>query len=54
MTRYAVAMPFLVRGFAHAVGFVVPWKIATLEDAPYKTPILNDKLDVGDLGIRVG
>ena len=51
--RYALAMLFFVHGFAHTVGFVVPWKIASLDEAPYKTTLLNDKLDVGDTGIRV-
>jgi hypothetical protein len=51
--RYALAMLLLVHGFAHTVGFVVPWKIASLEEAPYKTTILYDKLDLGHIGIRL-
>jgi hypothetical protein len=51
--RYAFAMLFLVHGFAHTVGFVVPWKIATLEEMPYKTTILNGKIDLGHRGIRL-
>lgn len=50
--RYALAMVFFVHGFAHTVGFVVPWKIASLGEAPYTTTVLNGKLDVGHLGIR--
>ncbi len=51
--RYALALLLLVHGFAHTVGFVVPWKIATLDEAPYKTTLLNGKLDVGHFGIRL-
>jgi hypothetical protein len=51
--RVVVAMFLFVHGFAHFVGFVVPWKIATLDEAPYKTTILADKVDLGHLGIRL-
>jgi hypothetical protein len=51
--RYALALLFFVHGFAHTVGFVVPWRIATLEDMPYKTTVLNDKLNLGNWGIRL-
>jgi hypothetical protein len=42
-----------IHGFAHLVGFVVPWKIAQLEEIPYKTTLLNGNFDLGDFGIRV-
>ena len=42
-----------LHGTVHLLGFVIPWKIATLEDAPYKTTLLAGKLDVGDVGIRI-
>ena len=51
--RFVIAMAFFVHGFAHTVGFVVPWKIASLDEAPYKTTLLNNKFDVGHMGIRV-
>lgn len=51
--RFAIAMVFFVHGFAHTVGFVVPWRIAALEEAPYKTTILSGKLDIGHIGIRI-
>ena len=44
---------FFVHGLAHVVGFVVPWKIAKLDDAPYKTSLLNGIINVGDSGIRL-
>jgi hypothetical protein len=50
--HYALAALFVIHGVAHLVGFVVPWRIATLEETPYKTTILNGSVDVGDTGIR--
>ncbi len=40
-------------GSPHTVGFIVPWRIAKLEEAPYKTTVLNGNLDLGHRGIRV-
>ena len=50
--RYVFASLLLVHGFAHLVGFVVPWKLAKLEEMPYKTTLLGGRWDVGDAGIR--
>jgi hypothetical protein len=50
--HFAIAALFIIHGVAHLVGFVVPWRIATLEETPYRTTILNGKVDVGDAGIR--
>jgi hypothetical protein len=50
--RFVIAALFVIHGIAHLVGFVVPWRIATLEDTPYKTTILNGRVDVGGTGIR--
>jgi hypothetical protein len=50
--RYVIAGLLLVHGFAHLVGFVVPWKLAKLEEMPYKTSLLGGRWDVGDAGIR--
>lgn len=46
------AIFLLMHGVAHLVGFVVPWRITTLKEMPYKTTILVDAIDVGDNGIR--
>ena len=51
--RFIIAMVLFVHGFAHTVGFVVPWKIASLDEAPYKTTLLRGTIDVGHWGIRV-
>ena len=49
----ALAVILFGHGFAHLVGFVGPWRIATLKEMPYKTTILANSVNVGDLGIRV-
>jgi nicotinamide riboside transporter PnuC len=43
----------IVHGFAHLVGFIVSWRLANLEDAPYKTTLIAGKIDVGNIGIRI-
>jgi hypothetical protein len=50
--RYVFAALLLIHGFAHVVGFIVSWKLAKLEEMPYKTTLLGGRWDVGDAGIR--
>lgn len=50
--RIAITLYLAIHGFAHLVGFVVPWKIARLEEEPYKTTLISGTIDVGDVGIR--
>ena len=50
--RFALALILIVHGVAHLVGFVVPWRIAKLDEVPYKTTLLGGRLDVGGAGIR--
>jgi hypothetical protein len=51
--RIAVAIYVLIHGFCHLVGFVVPWKLITSKEEPYRTTLLAGAIDVGDAGIRV-
>jgi hypothetical protein len=51
--RILVGLLFVVHGVSHGVGFVVPWKLATMAEEPYKTTLLAGAVDVGDLGVRV-
>ena len=53
MIRIVLALFLVAHGIAHLVGFVVPWKIATMKEMPYKTTILSGSIDLGDVGIRV-
>jgi hypothetical protein len=50
--RFVIAALFIIHGVAHLVGFVVPWRITTLKDTPYRTTILNDRVNVGEAGIK--
>ena len=51
--RIALAVFLVLHGIAHIVGFVVPWRIAKMDDMPYKTTIFYGKIDVSDVGIRI-
>ncbi len=48
-----LAIFLVVHGISHLVGFVVPWKLAVIPEAPYKTTILKGTVDLGDSGIRI-
>ncbi len=44
----------LVHGLIHVFGFVVYWQItADLEELTYKTTILFNTIDIGDVGIKI-
>jgi hypothetical protein len=51
--RIAVGIYLLIHGFCHLVGFLVPWKLITSKEEPYKTTLLSGAIAVGDVGIRV-
>jgi hypothetical protein len=40
-----------LHGFAHLVGFMVPWELGPVRGS-YKTTLLAGQLDVGNAGIR--
>jgi len=50
--RIVLAILLVLHGAAHLVGFVVPWRLASLPDAPRGTTIFAGAVDVGDAGIR--
>src|SRR5688500_3479839 len=50
--RVALAILLLLHGIAHTPGFVVPWRLATLADLPYRTTLLDGTVDVGPIGVR--
>jgi hypothetical protein len=50
--RFVLAALLIVHGVAHAVGFVVPWKLVSTAEVPYKTTIPGGMCDVGDAGAR--
>ena len=51
--RIVGAVYLLVHGICHAVGFLVPWKIITSKEEPYKTTLFAGALEAGDVGIRL-
>jgi hypothetical protein len=48
-----IACLFVMHGFAHLAGFVVPWHIMDIDETPYKTTLLGGKVDIGDTGIKI-
>ena len=50
--RVALAALLIVHGVAHLVGFVVPWKLVSTVEMPYRTTILGGMADIGDVGAR--
>ena len=48
--RVLLGGTLLVHGVAHLVGFVVPWKIVTSSEVPYRTTLLG--ADIGQAGVR--
>ncbi len=53
MIRILLMVVLMVHGLIHLIGFVVPWRLTTIEGMPYKTTLLAGGLNVGDTGIRV-
>ena len=50
--RVVLAALLVAHGVAHLVGFVVPWKLLSTVEVPYRTTILGGVTDVGDSGAR--
>jgi hypothetical protein len=51
--RIVLIAILVVHAIAHLVGFVVPWRLMTSADVPYRTTILAGAVDVGATGIKV-
>ncbi|MHB9131663.1 MAG: ABC transporter permease [Armatimonadota bacterium] len=50
---YVIAAFFIMHGIAHLPGFLVPWRLMTSPEMPYKTIQLGGRLNVGNTGIRL-
>ena len=48
--RFALAALLIAHGVAHLVGFLVPWKLLSTAEVPYRTTILGGLIEVGDAG----
>jgi hypothetical protein len=53
MTRTFAAIVVALHGVIHLIGFVVPWRLATIEGFTATTRALNGSLPVGDIGARL-
>lgn len=53
MIRILSALVLALHGLIHVVGFVSPWRIATLEGFTYRTTVLNGSIEIGDLDRRI-
>jgi len=53
MTRLILAVVVATHGVLHLIGFVVPWRIATVTGFPYRTMAFSGLADVGDVGVRL-
>ena len=52
MIRYILVFLLVAHGVAHLVGFVVPWRLIMSAEMPYRTTILQGRVDLADVGIR--
>ena len=52
MARKAVAVLLVVHGLIHLLGFVVPWRLASIAGFPDRTDVLGGA-DVGTTGARI-
>jgi hypothetical protein len=51
--RYAFLALVAAHGIAHLPGFLVPWRLLSSPDLPFKTTLLWGRVEVGEAGIRV-
>lgn len=52
MTRIAAAAVLLLHGAIHLIGFVVPWRLATVDGFPLRATALDGAVVLGDGGAR--
>jgi hypothetical protein len=51
--RFALSLLLIAHGVAHVVGFVVPWKLISMPEMPYRTTVFRGGVDLGHAGIRL-
>jgi hypothetical protein len=52
IVQLGASVVLALHGLVHLIGFVVPWRLATIEGFPYRTAVLNGSMEIGDLGVR--
>ncbi len=53
MWRIGPAALLALHGLVHLLGFVVPFRLAEVEGFPYATTVLGERIDLGEVGIRL-
>jgi hypothetical protein len=53
MLHRMAAVIIALHGVIHLIGFVSPWRIASLEGFAYRTTVLGGAQDVGAVGVRL-
>ena len=53
MLKYLVGIFFICHGIVFPIWGGVYWKLYTIEDLPYTTKVLWNRVDVGAVGIRI-
>jgi hypothetical protein len=53
MFNRIAAVALALHGAIHLIGFVSPWRIASVEGFAYRTTVLGGAQDVGDAGVRL-
>jgi hypothetical protein len=53
MFHRIAAVVLALHGVIHLIGFVSPWRIASVEGFAYQTTVLGGAQDVGDVGVRL-
>jgi hypothetical protein len=49
----SLAVFAILHGLIHLMGFVAYWPLANVSDLPYKTNLLNGRLEIGASGMRI-
>lgn len=52
IVQLAASIVLALHGLVHLIGFVVPWRLATIDGFPYRSAVLNASMEIGDLGVR--
>jgi hypothetical protein len=53
MTRRLLAIALAIHGLIHVIGFVVPWRLVSVEGIAYRTSAFGGRIDLGDVGARL-
>jgi hypothetical protein len=52
IVQLVASVVLALHGLVHLIGFVVPWRLATIEGFPYHSSVLNGSWEIGDFGVR--